>query len=265
MGVATKNRFFAPVLASMLIAGYAGLADGMPAGQVGPSAPPGDAQGEQAGFAQHFSMEALDKDVQNAILRAGLAPVPFNRIIVRTRDTYTAADQPNPAVYQEQLTLENAGHGLVRRIASVQDSNGTVKTTRFDLDYRGYFPFLTQSVPAEADAAPPVVEARKLLRFDTSTDGHMNFTYLYGLSGGATFGDPGQVVCDSGKRYSASTLNAAIQGPARELDCQAIDTNGMVTSKMKLAYLEKYAVALVLRLQNPDGALDSSIVDFKVE
>lgn len=136
---------------------------------------------------------------------------------------------------------------------------------RFDLTYRGYFPFLTQSVPANAGTLPPIVETRKVIRFDTKADGHVNFTYLYGSTGQPTFNDPGQVICDSGKSYSASTLNKAIEGQARELDCQFVDSNGIVTDKMKLAYLEKYNVALMLHLQSADSTIDSNIVDFNVE
>jgi len=134
-----------------------------------------------------------------------------------------------------------------------------------DLMYRGYFPFMTQNVPADKSQLSPAIETRKVLHFDTKTEGHFSFAYLYGAAGEATFADPGQVICDSGKRYSASQLNPSIEGQALELDCQAIDNNGMVTNKMKLAYLEKYGVALTLHMQNQDSSLDSTVTDFTVQ
>lgn len=268
MGFATKKKTFAVTLASMLMTGYAGAAASMQAADANnPSAPPasGAAMAAQSYFSKHFSADALSADVKAAVVHANLVPVSFNKITLHTRDQVTSGGQQgSPATYTVSMVLENAGQGLLRRIASVQSHDGNTMT-RLELTYRGYFPFLTQSIPANANALPPVMETRKVMRFDTRTDGHINFTYLYGLSGQATFADPGQVICDSGKNYSASELNPAIQGQALELNCQTVDTNGIVTDKMKLAYLEKYAVAVMLHTQNSDSSLDSTIVDFTVE
>jgi|GEM_PF-704856 len=274
MSFATKKSLFASMLASVLIAGYAGTASGMQAAEPGnpPVPPPSSAPAEGASyFSQHFSAEPLAAAVKNSVIQANLAAVPFNKIVLHTRDQVTTADgqpgqseQNKPATYTVTVVLENAGHGLIRRMQVVQSQDANV-VTRFDLTYRGYFPFLTQTIPANANALPPVVEARKVLRFDTNTDGHLSFVYLYGASGQATFADPGQVICDAGKQYGASELNPAIQGQARELSCQTVDSNGIVTDKMKLAYLEKYGVALVLHTQNPESSLDSTVTDFRVE
>ncbi|MFK2873795.1 hypothetical protein [Dyella lipolytica] len=254
------------MLVPVLITGVAGAAGSTPsANGAGGSTPPADARKDDSSyFSQHFSTDALGSDIKDAVVRANLAAVSFKKIVVHTHDQLTATGQTKPGSYDVAITLENAGSGLVRRMETVQH-DGTMTVARFDLTYRGYFSFLTQSVPANAGALPPIVEARKVIRFDTNTDGHMNFTYLYGSTGKPTFSDPGQVVCDSGKSYSASSLNQAIEGQAHELDCQFVDTNGIVTDKMKLAYLEKYGVALMLHLQNADSTIDSSIVDFNVE
>jgi hypothetical protein len=271
MGFAAKKKFVALTLASALVMGYAGVASSMQAMgpqnvPAAPSAPaPASAPVELPSyFSKHFSADALGNDVKNAVIQANLAPVSFNKITVHTRDQVTTSGQTTPATYTVTIVLENGGHGLVRRIESAQGHEGNT-VTRFDLMYRGYFPFLTQSVPANANALPPVIETRKIMRFDTNADGHANFTYLYGPAGQAAFADPGQVICDSGKRYSASDLNPAIQGRALELNCQNVDTNGIVTDKMKLAYLEQYDVALMLHTQNPESSLDSTVVDFTVE
>jgi hypothetical protein len=264
MGFATKKKAFALTLASILITAHAGTAASMQVADAG-NPPPGNAAVEaQSYFSKHFSANALSADVKAAVVNANLTPVSFNKITVHTRDQVTSSGQGNPTTYTVSMVLENAGQGLLRRVESVQSHDGNTMT-RLDLMYRGYFPFLSQSIPANANALPPVMETRKVMRFDTRTDGHMNFTYLYGPSGQATFADPGQVICDSGKGYSASELNPAIQGQALELSCQNVDTNGIVTDKMKFAYLQKYAVAVMLHTQNSDSSLDSTIVDFTVE
>jgi hypothetical protein len=270
MGFATKRKFLDLALASMLITGYAGAASGMQ--MMGPDStppplppPPSSTPAEAPSyFSKHFNADALNADVKNTVIQANLAPVSFDKITVHTRDQVTSGEKSSPATYTVTIVMENGGQGLLRRIESVQSHDGNT-VTRFDLTYRGYFPFLTQSVPANANALPPVIEARKVMHFDTHTDGHINFTYLYGPAKQATFADPGQVICDSGKTYVASELNPGIQGQALELNCQNVDTNGIVTSKMKLAYLDKYGVALVLHTQNPESSLDSTIVDFTVE
>lgn len=271
MGFATKKKFSAFTLIPLLVLGYAAAADSQqsmqqPGGLMPPPMPPSEAppQNDSAYFVQHFATDALSAEVKEAVLHANLAPVSFKKIVVHTHDQATTSGQPNPTTFDSTLTLEDAGHGLVRKMESMQ-SRGDNSAARLDLTYRGYFPFLTQTVSSSANAMPPIVETRKVLRFDTAVQGHMNFTYLYGASGEPTFADPGQVVCDSGKRYNASELNAAIDGEATELNCQIIDTNGDVTNKIKFAYLEKYAIVLMLHMQNSDSALDSSITDFKAE
>lgn len=273
MGFATKRKCFALSLLSMLVTGYAGMASstqamdpsGTPPPLLPPSPPPSSAPAEGASyFSLHFSTDALGSDVKNAVIQANLAPVSFNKITVHTRDQVTTTGQANPAIYTVTIVMENGGHGLVRRMESAQGHDGN-SIVRFDLMYRGYFPFLTQSVPANTESLPPMMETRKVLRFDLHTDGHMNFTYLYGPTGKPAFADPGQVICDSGKSYDASAIYPAIQGQALELNCQNVDTNGIVSDKMKLAYLQKYGVALMLHTQNPESSLDSTIVDFTVE
>lgn len=215
-------------------------------------------------LAQHFSFDALSPDVKDAITRANLPPVTLQKITLRTRDEVTSPDQPKPSTYTSVVTLENAGHGLVRCVEAVQDNNGSTTATRLDLTYRGYFSFLTQGISAQATSLPPVQEIRKVLRFDTGTNGHFAFVYLYGATGTPTFQDPGQFLCDSGKSYSAAQLNPSIEGQALELNCRVIDTNGIETDKVTLAYLEKYGVAVTLRTHNEQRTVDSSVTDFGV-
>jgi hypothetical protein len=267
MGFASKNKLFALTLVPLLITGYASSnCSAQSADQGAAPLAPSDASNTDADyFSQHFSTDALAPDMKSAVINANLDPVSFNRIVLHTRDQVTSTGQGNAGgVYTVEATIENADHGLVRRKESAQ-TRGAAASTRLDLMYRGYFPFLTQNVPTDKSTISPVIEARKVLHFDTKTDGHISFVYLYGAAGQATFADPGQVICESGKRYSASQLNASIQGQALELNCQAIDNNGMVTNKMTLAYLEKYDVAVTLHMQNQGNSLDSTVTDFTVQ
>lgn len=213
-------------------------------------------------LAQHFSFEALNPDVQAAITRANLPPVSFQKIVLHTRDVVSSPDQPQPSTYSSTVTLENAGHGLVRRVEAVQDNSGSTTATRLDLTYHGYFSFLTQGIPAQATSIPPMQETRKVLRLDTGTSGHAAFVYLYGSTGEPTFQDPGQFLCDSGKSYSAAQLNPSIEGQALEMNCRIIDTNGIESDKVTLAYLEKYGVAVTLHAHNQQRTVVSSILDF---
>ncbi|RUL71438.1 hypothetical protein [Dyella choica] len=213
---------------------------------------------------QHFSFESLNPEVRAAITDANLAPVPFAKITLRTRDSVSSADQAKPSTYTTAITLENAGHGLVRRVEAVQDNNGGTIGTRLDLTYRGYFSFLTQGISPQAKSIPPVQEARKVLRLDTGTHGHLAFVYLYGSTGAPTSQDPGQFLCDSGKSYSASQLHPSIEGLALELNCRVIDSNGIETDNVTLAYLDNYAVAVTVRTHTAQRTVDSSIVDFNV-
>lgn len=268
VAVAANKKRFMWVAISALLVGYAGTAMGyQSANQAGASAPSSSESPDHSGyFAQHFSTDALSPEAKVAVMRANLAPVPFGKIVVHTRDqmTPTQTGQGSPSTYTSEITFENAGQGLVRRMELMQTNKGE-RATRLELTYRGYFPFLTQSISSNASALPPVMEARKVVRFDTQTDGHMNFTYFYGVAGKEISTDPGQVVCNAGKRYAASQINPAIEGQAMELECQIIDENGGVTNKVTFAYLDKYQIALLLQVKNPDSTLDSIIEDFKPE
>jgi hypothetical protein len=266
MSLASKKHVFALTLMTLLATGYVGsdcLAQ--TADQGAAAIPQGNAPNAATDyFSQHFNADALDPDVKNALAGANLAPVPFKRIVLHTRDAISSKGQGSQGTYTVEVAIENAGQGLVRRKETAQ-ARGAAASTRLDLTYRGYFPFMTQNVPADKQALSPAIETRKVLHFDTSTEGHFSFAYLYGAAGDATFADPGQVICDSGKRYNASQLNASIEGQALELHCQTIDNNGMVTNKLTLAYLEKYGVALTLHMQNQDNTLDSTVIDFTVQ
>jgi hypothetical protein len=275
VAVANKKRFMRTAIAASMV-GFAGAVAAFqsanpPQLPMPAPAPANDAPAGHAGyFAQHFSADALNPEVKAAVTHANLAPVPFGKIVVRTRDQVTPAQaapqggQGSPSAYVAQITLENAGQGLVRRMEIMQSDKGD-SATRLELTYRGYFPFLTQSISPGASELPPVIAARKVVRFDTQTDGHMNFTYFYGAPGTDMSADPGQVVCEAGKRYPAAQVNPAIQGQALELDCQLIDENGGVTNKVTFAYLDKYQVALLLQIKNPQSTLDSTVQDFRVE
>jgi hypothetical protein len=252
MGMAWTKRLAASVAISLLAFAHAAYAQ-----QSGNT--------EDSGYVeQHFSFEALNPDVKDAVTRANLPPVSFQKIVLHTRDVVTSPDQSQPTTYSSTVTLENAGHGLVRRVEAVQDSSGSTTATRLDLTYRGYFSFLTQGISARATSIPPVQETRKVLRFDIGTSGHAAFVYLYGITGEPTFQDPGQFLCDSGKSYSATQLNPSIEGQALALNCRIIDTNGIESDKVTLAYFEKYGVAVTLRAHNEQRTVDSSVIDFNV-
>ncbi|RDS83016.1 hypothetical protein DWU98_07750 [Dyella monticola] len=248
----------------MLVAAGMVLLAGMRVGYAQEAPPPEPAQDPNGYFAQHFAFDALNPDVKSAIAKANLAPVPFNRIVLHTREVVTTSGQAQPSTFTASIVLENAGHGLVRRAEAVQD-NGNLMGTRLDLTYRGYFSFLTQSMAARSNTSPPMQESRKILRFDTGSSGHFAMVYLYGATGQATFADPGQYLCDSGKQYSASQLNPGIEGAALEVTCRTIDSNGIDVDKVTLAYLEKYDVAIALRVHNDEHTMDSAILDFNAQ
>lgn len=258
---------FALAFVSLLVVAPLAHAGGMQsAGNGNPpeaGAPPSTAESAGGYFAQHFVFDALNADVKDAITRANLAPVSFNQIVMHTRDQVVSEGQAQPSTYTTIVTLENAGHGLVRRMEIVQD-NGANIATQLSLSYRGYFSFLTQSISARADKIPPVQGPRKILKFDTDTSAHAAFVYLYGDPGKDAFPDPGQFLCDSGKSYNATQLSPAMDGQALELNCRAIDSNGMETEKVTLAYLEKYGVAVTLRVHNDQRTIDTTILDFNV-
>lgn len=257
----TKRLATAAIVSLLASACVAHAQNAQPPQPAQPQAPAADAS---AYLTQHFSFDALGPDVQEAITRANLAPVPFTKITLHTSETVTSPDHQQPAKFSTAVALENAGHGLVRQVEAVQDDKGNTVATQLELTYRGYFSFLTQGIPPQASSIPPVQAVRKVLRFDTGNSGHLAFVYLYGMTGGQTFPDPGQFLCDSGKSYSASQLNPSLQGQAIELNCRAIDTNGIETDKVTLAYLDKYAVAVTLRSHNAQRTVDSTIVDFNV-
>lgn len=235
-------------------------------GRSGDSAPASKADilRDRLGYlSRYFHFDALNPDVKDAVIRANLPPVSFNQMVLHTRDTVITTGQQRPATYSSSVTLQNAGHGLIRGMEAVQD-RGTDIALRFELTYRGYFSFLVQGVSLDGNNVPPIQSARKIIRFDTGTHGHLAFIYLYGKAGEIQFRDPGQFICDSGKTYPAAQINPSMAGQASELHCTAIDSNGIVTDKVTMAYLEHYGVAVTLRTSNDQRTVDSAVVDFSV-
>lgn len=222
-------------------------------------------QDKQSYLAQRFTVGFLPKVVQDYLAQMGTAPVSFDRILLTQKTSVTKSGADAPTQYVNVVTYENAGHGLVRSINTLQN-NGFDISVYFDLTYRGIFPMRGQKFATSSTTWPFMTETKQIARLDTDfTAPHINYTYRNGFSGRTVVSDPMQIDCTAGQSFSASTLNPSIGGMAHELHCQWQNGNGVVTTTSTYIYLEQYGVAFVAHAKNPTSEVSVTIDTFKAE
>jgi hypothetical protein len=222
-------------------------------------------QDKGAYSAQHFTLALLPQVTQQAVLQTGSAPVSFDRLLFTEKLTVTKPGSDAPTHSTNIAVMENAGNGLVRAFYTKQD-NGFDVSVYFDLTYRGLFPLRSQTFATTSTTWPYLMEAKQVTHLDTDfTADHVSYVYRNGFNGYTTMGNPMQISCTAGQRYSASTVNPNIGGMARELNCQWTNGNGVLNGVSTYLYLEKYGITIPLRTKNATAQIEVDISDFKVE
>ncbi|RUL71440.1 hypothetical protein [Dyella choica] len=213
---------------------------------------------------QAFTIDALPRSVRNTLATDVSAPA-FQRITVDTRIRTFKTGVAAPQNFASHTVYEDLGKGLIRAW-STTDSNGFNASSDFWLAYHNYVGLLSQRVAPTASAMPAMWGIEQFDRFQSGLSAeNMIYSLQSGYLGRSSVPQPSQLACQLGRTYAGTTVNTAIAGSVRDMDCQVSNANGVVVEKRRYVYLEQYRFALVVHMQNASKEDNLEIVDFKVE
>ena len=212
-----------------------------------------------------FTPSALPDQVLKTITNADSQAVGFHRLSL---DTYTTSVENGGASikhFTNHDLYDNEGNGLVSA-KSTLSSNGIQLLMIFNLSYRNIYSVRSQNVSLNAANAYGIIETHLLSHFDAAAMGH---ELLYSYDSGYVWqtGNYGHAEskCVFGQSFDASEVNPAIQGSARDLDCQVSNQNGVVISNEHRVYLDRYGFAILLGRKNATQEITFKVTGFKAD
>ncbi|OOG36340.1 hypothetical protein B0E51_18510 [Rhodanobacter sp. C05] len=214
---------------------------------------------------REFTPATLPDQVQKTIVNSDGQSVGFHRLIVDLATNSTQNGGTGVSHYTSHDVYQNEGNGLVRGVSTIS-SNGIQTMVVLGLIYRNIYSVRAQSLSLSAVNANRIVESRTISHFDTPATGHeLHLSYDTGYVGQTTNLLHNETNCVFGRSFEASEINPKIMGTARDLDCQVSNQNGIVISKERRGYLDKYGFAILLRRENSTADITFTVTDFKTE
>jgi hypothetical protein len=226
-----------------------------------------DVQQDKQGFlSSNFAPSNLTTSVHQTVVSADGASVNFNRIVYQIDWANNVDNKDKANNTTDSVTLTNAGNGLVQVLVETS-RNGVPISQEYMLSYRNYLSLKLQAMNLGANIAPMQMEVKSFQHFDpiTSMRSSLAYSYEYGTSVQILNYRSGRTACDPSDALPASELNPTLSGEAREMICQYYNQNGVLQSKVKYAYLDKYGVALPIRVENSAAIDEGKIVSLKAQ
>jgi hypothetical protein len=214
---------------------------------------------------REFTPASLPDEVQKAVVNADSQPVGFHRLVLDMTTDGIQNGGDGVTRYTSHSTYENQGNGLVSSVDTLS-SNGIQSYMYFNLSYRNIYSLRTQTLATGAVNASKIPRTQAISHFDTPAAGHdMRFSYDIGYEGQTKNFVHNETNCVFGRSFDASVVSPKMSGTARDLDCQIVNLNGVVTSKQHMAYLDKYGFAVVLKRENYKSNFTYTVTDFRAE
>jgi hypothetical protein len=216
-------------------------------------------------LSRNFTASSLPDELLRTVSNLDTQPVGFGRLELDTTVSGTRNGVDGVSHYTNHGIYQSEGNGLVRGMDTLS-SNGIQMSIEFDVTYRNLQTLRSQNVPLNAINADHIIATHTLSHMDVPSYGlnRMSFSYDYGYQGLSTKFVHGETNCVFGSEFSASDISPKIAGRARNLDCEASNSNGVVTSKTHIAYLDTYGFAIILKRSNSAGTTSFTVDDFKV-
>ncbi len=211
-----------------------------------------------------FAPNQLSKSLLETATQPTEKPLPFNKLTVKQTTTFKYATGMTME-WSSDIVYKNAGNGLIEKVVT-DYSNGIESYTSFALTYRGIYPLIWQVIYPNNVKMPVIGRAKSISQIDTSLD-KPSLNYMYQASWNnprARDGDR-SMSCTSAGTYSASKLNAKMQGDAREYTCSVTNDNGIADSQQSYVYLDAYGVALIKGMKKTNMHFTWHFDEFKVE
>lgn len=226
-----------------------------------------DVQQDKTGFlTSHFSPGNLPPGVLKTISNADSGQVNFKRVVYQLDWDNHTEDKSKEFKATEKSTVTNVGNGLVQYMIE-SSRNGVPVSQTYGISYRNFITTMVQSMNLSANIAPMEMQIKSFEHFDpvSSLKTGLHYTYKWGTTVQIMNFHDGKVSCVSDGAQPASELNKSLSGEAWKMTCQFFNQNGVLGSKSTYAYLEKYGIAILVRVESPLGVNEAKIASFIVE
>jgi hypothetical protein len=212
---------------------------------------------------RQFTPFMLPADARNTIVNMDASPAGFGRLVVDVRSTSRKVGGADVAEFDGHWVVENQGNGMMRSVETMS-ANGIPVSMTLNLTYRNIVTLRSQLVRLDQTYAPRIVQTTAISHFDAvpSGLGQLNYAFTEIYEGLPRVSVDAQTKCTIGAAFSAADLNPKIAGSARGLDCEFINRNGVTTSRMHYAYLDKYGIAMLLDRENATAHITFKIAGF---
>lgn len=253
---------------------FAAMTAGLLGGCVPPAARAPATQGQTTvksimqdtdGYAsRQFTPYMLPAEVRSAIVNMDAATAGFGRLVVEVRTTTKKIGSADVSEFDGHWVVENQGNGLMRSVETLS-ANGIPVHVTMNLTYRNILNLRSQQVQLDQTYAPRIAQVSTVSHFDAVSSGlgQLNYAVTNMYEGLPRASADSQTRCTFGAAFNAAELNPKIAGSARNFDCEFLNRNGVTTSRLHYAYLDKYGIAMLLDRENSTSHITFKITDFK--
>lgn len=211
---------------------------------------------------RQFSATALPDQVRESIVGMDSRSVGFGRLVVDAKVESGKPGSFDVAESTDHVVYENLGNGLVRA-TETNSTNGIPVSMSINLVYRNILMLRWQMISLSQTYAPRMSELDNISHFDAVAVGqNLHYAFSGGYAGLARTAVDGQTNCTFGATINAADLNPKIAGTASYLDCQFLNTNGVVIDRTRYAYLQSYGFAIPLVRDNATAHVTFAIASF---
>lgn len=212
---------------------------------------------------RQFTPSMLPAEARNAIVNMDASPAGFGRMVVEVQSTSRKVGSTDVVEFDGHWVVENQGNGMMRSVETMS-ANGIPVSMTLNLTYRNIVNLRSQLVRLDQTYAPRIVQTTAVSHFDAvpSGLGQLSYAFTEIYEGLPRASADAQVKCTFGAAFSAADLNPKVTGSARGLDCEFINRNGVTTSRMHYAYLDKYGIAMLLDRESATAHITFKITGF---
>jgi hypothetical protein len=218
---------------------------------------------------KHFAMTTARQAVVATISPADTTPLPFQKMTftVVVEPEYGNKDASRPAI-GGIMTYVNVGGPYVQRLVE-ESSNQLPILQTYMLSYRGLMSVRWQDVHLNSPMANQLLEMKSIKPIPAWPTGtlksDLDYEYQYGLEMQIANFYKAHVHCQPGEVFPASRIHSKLVGEAQMLDCQQVNSNGVVNKRTKEAYLSHYGIVFMTHIDNVNSATTIRVTDVQVQ
>ncbi|HEY7888596.1 MAG TPA: hypothetical protein VIC29_10250 [Steroidobacteraceae bacterium] len=200
----------------------------------------------------HFAVTDVPQQVAATLGAADSSPMGFHQMKL-TLSLTVSRTSDNQINHFVNTTTYTAAGGPYVQILDVLNNNGVPFQEDYSLTYRGLLYLRTQQVQLNALNSNQIFATHSLEPVTAwpasgPGSGDIHFRFEEGLSQQIMNFQSGALNCEFGSVFPAAELNPALLGNAQKLHCEALNTNGVVTTRSEEAWLMRYGIVFTDRM-----------------